>query len=353
MKPKIILHVGTEKTGTTSIQSLLSTSYDELVNSGVLFPNTIGSPCHINFTTCVLGDEPDHPLRVLLGLQDENEFNNFVAETKAKLSEEIEQTSPSIIVISDEHINSHLSSAKKLRNFKELCEEFGEIHSVIIYLRRQDKFRLSLFSEAVRAGNLSNFDINNPLPVFEVIPYRLNYQAVLENLSNAFGKNVVKVRIYDRSLFVDGDICRDFLANSGINLNYESAVKSDKNRTIDGRIIKRIAEIALKIKELNNQEHAVLLRSIINNCNKIFSGSGPVLRKQLHHDFLDQFAMHNKFIKDKYFMNNKQDELFPNDTGSVESGDRLYPDCTISWEEFFIKYVTDTGAENVNSNPQS
>jgi len=59
MRPKIILRVGTEKTGTTSIQTLLNGSYNELLKSGVLFPRSIGSPCHINLTACALEKKPN------------------------------------------------------------------------------------------------------------------------------------------------------------------------------------------------------------------------------------------------------------------------------------------------------
>ena len=154
------------------IQKMLQGSYDLLLETGVLFPKSIGLPCNIKLTACALEDQPNHPIRGLLGLKEEDVYARYVEETKRALRKEIKRTSPSVIIISDEHINAHLSSVKSLLLYKSICEEYGNIVSVIIYLRRQDEFRISLFSEAVRSGNLTNFDLDDILPVFDSIPYQ-------------------------------------------------------------------------------------------------------------------------------------------------------------------------------------
>lgn len=343
MKPEIILHVGTEKTGSTSIQSLFHASYETLLKAGVLFPRSLGTPCHIHLTACALEKEPQHPIRCLLGIQSQSDFADFVRKTKLSLKEEIEKNSPTTLVISDEHINVHLSNIKSLCAFKNLCEEFGEIKAVVIYLRQQDEFRLSLFSEAVKSGNLSHFNLLNPLPVFDSIPYRFNYLAILNNLGNIFGKDFIIPRIYDRSSFPEGNVCADFLNISGIHLSAGASINSNTNQSIDATIIKHLALISSSLKGLSNDWSEKLRGVILRNCQKIFTGAGPVLRKENHKMYLAQFAPHNDLIKQKYFKSiPEQGDLFPNYALEEVANKPIYPDCTIPWEEFFIKYVSET-----------
>ncbi len=340
MRPQIILHVGTEKTGTTSIQSLLRTSYNTLAKNGVLFPQSIGEPCHIHLTACALGGEPNHPIRNLLGLTNADDFKDFVEKTKTGLKNEIEINKAEVLLISDEHINVHLSKIESLGAFKTLCEEFGDIKSVVIYLRRQDEFRLSLFSEAVKAGNLTSFELDNPLPVFEKLPYRLDYLAVLDNLSEVFGIDKIVTRKYNRGSFPSDDICIDFLDATGITLGDYIPIQSVKNRTIDGRIIKLLGLISTSIKRLNKNRAEDLLKLIISNCEKIFTGPGPTLAKEAHVRFQEQFHDRNKTIKEKYFNSHQVEKgLFGNNYESVKD---TYPGCTLSWPEFFIRYVIGT-----------
>ena len=337
MKPGIILHVGTEKTGSTSIQSLLSTSYDSLIKSGILFPKSIGHPCHINLTACALESEPKHPIRALLGLQDQTIFIKFVEETKNALRKEIEENHPTALIISDEHINVHLSKIETIHAYKKICEEFGDIKAVVIYLRQQDEFRLSLFSEAVKAGNLSNFNLLDPLPVFKTIPYRLNYLKILDNLSKVFDKKMIIPRVYDRALFPNADICSDFLNILHIPLDYKTIIKSENNLSVDGKIIKKLALISSFLKGLKNKPALKLQQFIIRHCIKKFTGSGIVLKKEAHERYLAQFNEKNELVKEKYFTTHQiEKNLFPDKYS--HSKKPVYPDCTISWFQFFIKF---------------
>lgn len=65
MSKKLILHIGTEKTGTTSIQKFLNLNKDELLNEGIFYPmGTCGTDNYPNHrklaTACFnLGHEDD------------------------------------------------------------------------------------------------------------------------------------------------------------------------------------------------------------------------------------------------------------------------------------------------------
>jgi len=358
MKPDIILHIGTEKTGSTSIQKLLRSSEEHLSKSGILFPKSLGNLCHINFTACALGKSPEHPIRMLRGLKDQKLFLDFVKKIKNNLKEEIKRTSPSVVVISDEHINVHLSNTESLLAFKELCEEFGEIKSVIIYLRRQDDFRLSMFSQGVRSGGLSSFLTFGPLPIFKTIPYRLNYLQMLNNLSSIFGDDVLIPKIYDRSTFPNNDIRADFIKVSGINIPFVRGSSGGDNKSIDARIIKHLALISSLLKKINRSWSEKLRRSIIKKCENIFTGTSLVLKQEAHDLFMEQFDSQNEIVKKKYFGHLQGDvDLFPKTLFRNSDVTQVYPDCAISWLSFFVQYLvglaTSDAINNVASKSQA
>lgn len=341
MKPKIILHVGCEKTGSTSIQYECSGSYNTLLDMGVLFPRTIGFPTHIHLTACALGGRPDHPIRNILGVKTESKFDRFVGITKENFAREIETTNPKTIVISDEHINAHLFSRDLLNNYKEICERFGEISKVIIYLRRQDEFRLSLFSEAIKSGVVSRFDVWNPLPTFESIPYRFNYFKILENLSAVFGSTKVHPVIFDRKKFRNHDVVSDFLERLDLpSMEHLNLYKHVENKSIDASIIMRLSVIFCAIEYFKIPCSLYIRSRIISFFQSRFSGRGVVLNDDVHDKFMLQFEEINNALMDKYFKSLcASKSLFPARPRNQLQASEYYPYCTLSWFSFLYRCV--------------
>ena len=53
MKRKVYLHIGTEKTGTASIQHFLSRHYDELREKGILYPKSLGRKSNMKLSAAL------------------------------------------------------------------------------------------------------------------------------------------------------------------------------------------------------------------------------------------------------------------------------------------------------------
>lgn len=342
IRPKIILHVGCEKTGSTSIQHALGESYDALLKEGVLFPRTLGFPPHVHLTACALNEKPNHPIRTSLGLHEDGAFNQFVSRTKINLAKEIEETKPSTIIISDEHINVHLNNRSLLNSYKELCEDFGEIGTVYIYFRRQDEFRLSLFSEAVKLGYTGNFDPLHPLPTFKNIPYRFNYYQIMNNLSDVFGAEKVCPAIFDREKFKDGDVVSDFMTKVGLEkIEGFNANRRFENTSIDATVIMRLAIITRYLDRFNSPKLKENREKILAFCQTSFTGRSIVLRDEVHEEFMAQFANINDALRKKYFDSLGKDEsMFPARKVKHYQPSEYYPDCTLSWFRFLLKYLT-------------
>lgn len=338
MRPKLILHVGTEKTGSTSIQDVLFNSRDILLKEGILYPSTIGYPCHINLTACALDDMPNHPIRRLLNITNQEHFTSFKKNTIEALSNEINTHNPEYLIISDEHINVHLHNKTLLERYKQVCEEFADIQSVIIYLRSQDGFKLSMFSEAVKSGNLSNFNLKNPLMVFESIPYRFDYLSILNNLASAFGHQTIRPVVFDRTKLKSGNVVDDFLSKVNINSIPDTKKLRECNKSIDARIIMHVGRVSSILKIIDCNFTKSLRDKLINISEKLFSGSGPILDSSVHAAYMLQFDGQNKIIAEKYFPELSVDEkLFPDRQRPAFMEKNTYPDCSISLTRYLMK----------------
>jgi len=332
----IILHVGTEKTGSTAIQSVLKDSYRGLLSSGYLFPTNIGEPCHIKLTACALGGLNNSPIRKLLGIEEEEKFRQFTENTRESLRSEIKKTNPKTLVISDEHINAHLAGAKLLAEYKKVIEEFGTVQTVIIYLRRQDYFRLSLFAEAVKSGNLTHFDTDDLLPVFDRVPPRFDYLNILQNLEEVFGKECLIPRVFDRSTFPDRNVVNDFIDACSLPLPHDAPNRNEKNTSIDGRVIRPLAKVSSFIQKagLSNK----LRNSIISRLSGLFAGPSIVLEPSVHRSYMRQFESQNRQIKEKYFSHLPGNKLF--ESGGLDGAEQSdAPVATLSWPELFTAYA--------------
>lgn len=340
MRPKIILHVGTEKTGTTSIQSIFKITRDSLLKKHVLFPSSLGQLQHLRLTACALEDNFHQPILRLLNIKNKHQFDEFKGQVIKSLSQEISNTSPNTILISDEHINSHLPSIELLQNYKKLCLKFGDVQSVIIYLRRQDLFLLSMFSEAVKVGSLIPENITAPLPPLPEIPYKLNYLRILDNLSSVFGEEKMVVRVFDRKRFIGNNLIKDFASYSGIGIDLTEDQGLTKNKSIDGRVIYHLAKLSCLLKKFDGRNARSIRRRCVKRCTDLFDGPGPVMSHKVHATFLAQFHEQNEIIKKKYLKDLPADQpLFPAHQPAGASEPNSYPQYTMPAFTFWRKMI--------------
>lgn len=333
---KIILHVGTEKTGSTSIQAVCGDNRKRLLEKGWLFPETSKAYSHVNLTVCALEGAPDHPVRQLYNLGEEKKWSDFRDNVLSSLENQIHVHDPDLLLLSDEHLSGHINNIDQLFNYKKIIERYGSVSSVIIYLRRQDSLRLSLFSEAVKVGNLKNFDIYNPLPIFDDIPFRFNYIKMLDNFSEVFGSEKLILRIFDRKDLFCGNVVSDFVKISGVPITVNTDISREENRSIDARIIKNVAKISMYLKQKNNKMADTLRIIIINLLQRTFNGPGPVMKECVHNKFMEQFESQNNIIKERYFPNLNRTELFRPITIDEVC---CYPECSFSWQKMILECV--------------
>ena len=209
---KLILHIGTEKTGTTSIQSWLETNRAELTRRRVFLSNVLDHPSN-RALAHAFQDSVDHYF-LPMGITTVENVAAFRMQLMGELKLEIEAASKSHdqMVISSEQLQSRLLSTKEVaRLAKFLRELFSEV-TVVCYLRHQLEMRRSFYSTLVRmgyTGALEEFDAE----IDEASSY-YNHLALVQRWEDAFGRAQLLLREYSPAKLNGGDVVHDFVTHA-------------------------------------------------------------------------------------------------------------------------------------------
>ncbi|GAA1732217.1 hypothetical protein GCM10009809_29640 [Isoptericola hypogeus] len=206
---RALVHIGTEKTGTTSIQEFLSSHRDQLDSVGMHFLRSAGERNNRWLpAACVDLDRPDDffSTRGIEGAgAREQAVAGFVQRFHQELRSLPERTES--VVISSEHLHSRLVSQAEVDRLAGLLGEHVDEVRVICYLRPQVDLCSSLYSTALRVGHTIDFETfleqchpGNPY---------YDYASLLDRWSSTFGRDSLTVRRYPQDLR-NGDLLDDF-----------------------------------------------------------------------------------------------------------------------------------------------
>ena len=165
---KLYLHIGTHKTGTTEIQQSLIFAKNNLVKEKIIYLPYFPSSFELMRIKCL--------------------DNNMVAQCTDYLQEQTKRYSSQFrFIMSFEGFSGDLEQGYKnsrliAQTLKEATSEFDV--SVIVYLRRQDTFLESAYTQLIHQGesfSFSEFRNNYDFSSF-------NWLDLLNNYSEFFGK---------------------------------------------------------------------------------------------------------------------------------------------------------------------
>jgi hypothetical protein len=210
----VYLHIGTPKTGTTSIQKFFSTYIEEIVKKGFLYPLSGRYP-HPNY------DQFSHHNLVWYLTQGKMGFYIPDYGNYDGLSEEIDLINPNNVLISSESFcKLNYDQILSLKN----CLSRYKV-KVIIYFRRQDDFFQSYYFEKISEGAYCD-NIKTYIQDCKSTPF-WNYYKIIEQWQAFFGKENIIVRLYDKENLKNG-LIDDFL--SAINLSIDNIKLQEGNK---------------------------------------------------------------------------------------------------------------------------
>lgn len=310
---KLILHIGTEKTGTSTIQKFLGLNRTELMHQGFRVPlstreNNFGenqrwfpaffypSEFSDDFITNEFGDNVN--LRRKRIFNKLEEFKNEIVKTNAKNC-----------IISSEHLSSRLKEVKSIATLKtEMLALFDDIE-VILYVRNPINHAISQISTEAKSGRdiISQFrnggEINflNPIKFSQVF----NIRSLIEKWELVFSRDKIKVNIFDVNQFLGNDLLKDFCKSCGISLSDKFKIPCKENDSLNLTQFRYICYFNNKIPksiDRKSKKSWIISRKIIKN----IITSETLLPTKIEVDrFEDYFAEDKKWIKKNFFSGKK------------------------------------------------
>lgn len=193
----LTVHIGTTKTGSTSIQGFLHHNRDMLRKNGILVPSGLGKLIHFHAVLAALpfGESPD--LAQIIPLTDTQQHAAFRERICSSFWNEVANASDCHeVVITAEQLHSRLPLREHIQTFRDLfCRNFSNIR-IVVYIRPQLDQIISLYSTMLRGGyahSLDSFIKARLKPNFR--PY-FDLRDVITRWSEVFGTENVIVRPY-------------------------------------------------------------------------------------------------------------------------------------------------------------
>lgn len=327
---RCILHIGTEKTGTTTIQAFLDLNRSHLHSRGILVPRSVEWPNNIGLAVAAFNPFHLDDYVKSIGLRTSQGLLSHQSRLIEALRGEIELSKSEgidTVCFSSEHLHSRLRTEEEVARLREILVSLGfEEFVVIVYLREQAALVRSLYATAVLYGGRT---VAIPEPRGEEYWDNLcDHRRSLLRFRKVFGVESVRPRLFVPGDFVGNSLIADFLSAASIDLPNDRLIFS-------GRENESISAYGLEVlRRLNNKQPMYLEGGALNPIREgipqlfqlAFKRGG---RFQLSVEAVNRYQVayeaSNEWVRQQYFPD--RERLFP--PASLNAGKALDVDCEI------------------------
>lgn len=281
------LHIGTLKTGSTSIQQFLHANRGYLLARHYLYP------------ACIMAwQQPPFPNHNAI-------VRHSLDAVPQDLLDEIRSSACRRLIISAESLVLKFTTAEQIAALRTFmtdrlgCQEVR----VIVYLRETGSLFASMCSQSIKAGDTE----------FEQLPARDNHRfrlvadarAILQAWGEVFGYEQLRVRLFERDSFPDGSLLHDFAQAIELPWDKTLAVPSHPlNASFNLLQIELLRRMHLTLSDNPEAEHLrYFIYSVLNR--HLRKCGGPELRyyppRARVAEHVAYYAEANEWVRRRFF----------------------------------------------------
>lgn len=191
---RFVIHIGTHKTGTSSLQTFCTANRRPLLDQGIYYPTNKYASKNFNFLAArIVHDDLDEPRAFLA--KAAKQANRKGAHTVLLSAESFYAMHAFFFRLYERPMGDYWHDEKKAIAAFQACLPPGEVE-ILCYLRRQDNQAESIYNQCVKHVPGFGGTIDEFLPLMDEM---LDYAGHLDLWADAFGAKSIQVRSFDQA----------------------------------------------------------------------------------------------------------------------------------------------------------
>lgn len=317
----LVLHIGSGKTGTSSIQFFLHRNRGRLAELDTLYPRSPGKTRHVRLGLFVKSDDA-----FLNSLEGRNQKaptpERFRSNFQRRLFKEIGEAGCGRLVLSDEALYGAPEDA--LGRLRQLTDRIAGRLRIVVYLRRQDDHMCSRYQEVVKTGETRR--MADRLPRLD-LSRTSNYHARLLRWRELLEPGELVVRPFERERFPEGSLLQDFVDAAGVPVRVDDLDQTRPvNESLDAEAVEffRILNL-VRVEEEGMKPGLIRNRPLAAKLARTATGPTLTLPEPVLDEFMEQWEDSNRAVAREFL--DEGGELFhsPRKTRNTTTEQRLEP----------------------------
>lgn len=288
------LHIGTGKTGTSTIQKYLAVNRAPLLKHGYYSPTVPGKARHTQlYLYCLRDDRMTKQPSWRRLKQDSPEI--FREEFAGSFVSEIKRCKSSKIMLTDEALSG--LRPEEVGKLKSLLTPLFENIYVVVYLRRQDEHVVSRYQQTLKTGNI--------LTIEQFMKKKLtgayDYHRKLKLWAEHFGAEALRPRLFDTQEFVGGSLLDDFRNALDIPDTARLTLVANQNESIDAdqaEFLRLFNKHALKVEHADADR---IRQRLVDQLARTSLGDKITMREDVLDAFMDRWQASNAAVAREFF----------------------------------------------------
>jgi hypothetical protein len=306
---RIVLHIGVEKTGTTTIQDFSTRNADQLWKRGVLYPKGFGPNNHVALVAATGSFNNIKHLGPTEGWRESGDQTRFRADVDRRLRAVVRQAGGRTMLLSSEHMSSRLGDPH-IATLRDMLAPLAQVIDVVVYLRRQDDLLLSLLSTHIKSGGTNGLDWLAGI-------FWLDYDEHLARWERVFGPEHLTVRRFPPE---NGSIVEDFLAAARLPAIGHGSAPARLNRSLDARNLQLLRAINERIGAWDSNGFSAQRAELKQFLEARSTGAPPAMPRAQRQSILARFATGNENVRARHFPESESlfDDTLPEDVPELD-----------------------------------
>ena len=150
---RCVLHIGTEKTATTTLQDFVYSNRKALLKFGVCLSDVLGKTNNRKLVAYFQPYLDDYYYDNMINSEEKRQlhFDGFVEAFEKEIA--ALSAKADVLLITSEHFHSRLQTIESISRLKGFLEQFFESITVICFFREQSAVAASLYSTSIKNKN--------------------------------------------------------------------------------------------------------------------------------------------------------------------------------------------------------